>query len=282
MRERLMSVSAASILVFALAQMASSPAKASSLSPSDPLDQSYRQMYSLQFRYAHETLHGFEQSHPGDPFGPTSEAAAYLFGEFDRLDVLQTELFVDDDVFKNRKRPNADPAIHAAFEQRLAESNREADAILQRLPNDRNALLAKVFDMGLEADYLSMIEKRNMAALHYTRDGGLLAEKLLASSPDCYDAYLAVGVENYLLGVRSAPERWLFHLYGAEADKQRGVRTLELTAQKGHYLMPLAQLLLAVAALRDKDLDRARELLGGLAQEFPTNGLYQKELARLP
>jgi hypothetical protein len=282
MRERRMRVSAASILLFALAQMAWSPASASSLSPSDPLDQSYRQMYNLQFREAHETLHGYEQSHPGDPFGPTSDAAAYLFGEFDRLDVLQSELFVDDELFKNRKRPDADPAILEAFEQRLAESNREADAILQRSPNDRNALLAKVFDLGLEADYLSMIEKRNMAALRYTKDGGLLAEKLLAIFPDCYDAYLAVGVENYLLGVRPAPERWLFRLYGAEADKERGIRTLELTAQKGHYLLPFAQLLLAVAALRDKDLNRARELLRNLAQEFPSNGLYQKELARLP
>jgi hypothetical protein len=277
-----MSVSAASILLFALAQMASSPASASSLSPSDPLDLSYRQMYNLQFRDAHETLRGYEQAHPGDPFGPTSDAAAYLFGEFDRLDVLQSELFVDDELFKNRKKLDADPAIHEAFEQRLAESNREADAVLQRSPNDRNALLAKVFNLGLEADYLSMIEKRNMAALRYTKDGGLLAGKLLAVSPDCYDAYLAVGVENYLLGVRPAPERWIFRLYGAEADKERGIRTLELTAQKGHYLMPFAQLLLAVAALRDKDVNRARELLRNLAQEFPSNGLYQKELARLP
>ena len=277
-----MSVSAASILLFALAQMAWSPASASSLSPSDPLDQGYRQMYNLQFREAHETLRGYQQSHPSDPFGPTSDAAAYLFGEFDRLDVLQSELFVDDELFKSRKKLDADPAIHEAFEQRLAESNREADAILQRSPNDRNALLAKVFNLGLEADYLSMIEKRNMAALRYTKDGGLLAGKLLAVSPDCYDAYLAVGVENYLLGVRPAPERWIFRLYGAEADKERGIRTLELTAQKGHYLMPFAQLLLAVAALRDKDLNRARELLRNLAQEFPSNGLYRKELARLP
>ncbi len=169
-----------------------------------------------------------------------------------------------------------DPAIHEAFEQRRAESNRAADAVLLRSPHDRNALLAKVFNLGLEADYLSMIEKRNMAALRYTKDGGLLAGKLLAVFPDCYDAYLAVGVENYLLGVRPAPERWIFRLYGAEADKERGIRTLELTAQKGHYLLPFAQLLLAVAALRDKDFNRARELLRNLAQEFPSNNLYQK------
>jgi len=136
--------------------------------------------------------------------------------------------------------------------------------------------------MGLESNYLSMIEKRNLEALHYAKEGGLLAEKLLAVSPDCYDAYLAVGVENYLLGLRPAPERWMLRLYGAQTDKDRGIRTLELTAEKGHYLLPFAQLLLAVAALRDNDTNRAKELLRNLAREFPNNPLYQKELARLP
>jgi predicted Zn-dependent protease len=39
--------------------------------------------------------------------------------------------------------------------------------------------------------------------------------------------------------------------------------------------------MLAVAALRDNDRNRARQLLGGLAQEFPGNPLYRQELAKL-
>jgi hypothetical protein len=39
--------------------------------------------------------------------------------------------------------------------------------------------------------------------------------------------------------------------------------------------------LLAVAALRANDRQRARELLQGLVQEFPKNQLYARELARL-
>jgi hypothetical protein len=268
------------VLLFALAQMVWSPAGAV-LSPSDPLDRGYRQMYDLQFPEAHATFRSYEDLHPGDPLGPTSDAAAYLFGEFDRLGVLQTELFVDDQAFKHWKKPAPDPAVREAFQQALAKSNEEADAVLQESADDRNALLAKVFDLGLQADYLSLIEKRNLAALGYTKQGGLLAQKLLAVAPNSYDAYLAVGVENYMLGLRSAPERWIFRLYGAEADKDRGIRNLELTAEKGHYLLPLARLLLAVAALRDNDRNHARELLEGLAKEFPNNRLYQTELSRL-
>jgi hypothetical protein len=55
-----------------------------------------------------------------------------------------------------------------------------------------------------------------------------------------------------------------------------------MTAEKGYYLAPFARLLLAVAALRDKDSGTAKTLLAGLANQFPRNQLYVKELARIP
>lgn len=63
--------------------------------------------------------------------------------------------------------------------------------------------------------------------------------------------------------------------------KDRGIVNLTLTADKGHYLAPYARLLLAVAALRDKDRTTARNLLASLSRQFPQNSLYEKELARI-
>jgi len=60
------------------------------------LDQGYRQMYNLQFAEAHQTFHQWQGLHPDDPMGPASDAAAYLFSEFDRLHILQSEFFVHD------------------------------------------------------------------------------------------------------------------------------------------------------------------------------------------
>ena len=75
--------------------------------------------------------------------------------------------------------------------------------------------------------------------------------------------------------------RWVLRITGAQTDKEEGVQRLRLTADKGHYLAPFARLLLAVAALRDKDPQTARTLLASLAVEFPGNQLYAKELARI-
>ena len=238
-------------------------------------------MYNLKFREAHLAFQSWERSHPNDPLGPASDAAAYLFGEFDRLGVLQSEFFVDNGRFEQREKVAPDPATREGFERALARSDRLADALLARSPNDEIALFAKVLNQGLRADYLALIDRRDLASLSRVKSSGVLAQQLLAAHPQLYDAYLALGVENYLLSLKPAPVRWALHFYGVETNKERGIRDLEVTAEKGHYLQPYARLLLAVAALRDHQQERARALLQGLAQEFPQNDLYRRELARL-
>jgi hypothetical protein len=248
---------------------------------SAPLDLGYRQMYNLDFDGAHKTFQGWEQTHPEDPLGPVSNAAAYLFSEFDRLHVLEVDLFTDNQKFEKRQKPVPDPAVRAAFDGQLSKAEHLATETLSRSPQDANAMFAQVLVNGLRGDYLSLIEKRNLAGLGYMKTGRGLAEKLLAVHPGYYDAYLAVGIENYILGINAAPVRWLLRLSGAQTDKEEGITKLRLTAEKGHYLAPFARLLLAVAALRDNDRGTARTILASLSQEFPSNMLYQKELARI-
>jgi len=245
------------------------------------LNTGFGQMYNLDFAGAHQTFLGWEQAHPDDPLGPVSNAAAYLFAEFNRLKILEFDLFTENEKFEKRPKLVPDPAVKTFFENELIKSDQIANRELAGKPGDAHALLALVMASGLRGDYVALIEKKNLAGLSYMKNSRALAEKLLAVDPTCYDAYLAVGVENYLLSLNAAPIRWFLRLGGAETDKSQGIDKLKLTAQKGHYFAPYARLLLSVAALRDKDRNTARELLEGLSREFPKNDLYRKELARI-
>lgn len=246
-----------------------------------PLDAGYDAMYNLQFERAHQLFQGWEKLHPDDPMGPVSDAAAYLFDEFNRLHVLEMDLFTDDRRFEGRSLPAPDPQRKQAFESQLDRVKELADAALKRNPNDSNALFAATMSFGLRGDYVTMVEKKDLQGLSYMKQGRALAERLIASDPSCYDAYLAVGVENYLLSLKPAPVRWFLRLGGAQTDKQMGLQKLSITAEKGRYLRSYARLLLAVAALRDHDTRNARALLAGLAQQYPMNPLYGEELARV-
>jgi hypothetical protein len=273
-------VAAQALLALSLILYATSSMAATSVDPT-MLDAGYRQMYNLDFETAHQTFAAWERLHPDDPMGPVSNAAAYLFAEFDRMHILESELFVDDSTFEKRKKFVPDLKVRAAFERELGRGDRVADQVLARSPGDHAALFAKVMVGGLRSDYLALVEKRNLAALSTIKSSRALAEKLLSQDPSYYDAYLAIGVENYLLSVNSAPVRWLLRLGGARTDKQEGLAKLRLTAEKGRYLAPYARVLLAVAALRDHDRPQARTLLSSLAQDFPNNPLYRRELARI-
>jgi hypothetical protein len=245
------------------------------------LEHGFAQMYNLDFAAAHDTFRTYQQAHPDDSMGYVANAAAYLFAEFNRLHVLESDLFIDDSKFEHRNRLTPDPALKVQFENELGKTDTMVNKALAQNPADVNALYAQVLANGLRSDYTALIEKRNIASLSYMKTSRLAAQKLLASDPTCYDAYLAVGVENYLLGVNPAPVRWILRVTGSETDKEEGLQRLKVAAQNGHYLAPFARLLLAVAALRDKDKQTARVLLAGLAKEFPGNQLYATELARI-
>ncbi len=239
-------------------------------------------MYDLRFEEAHRTFETWRAMHPDDPFGPASDAAAYLFSELARLGALESELFVDDARFVNRKKLIPDESIKRHLIECLARADQLADALLQKSPSDTDALFVKSLVCGLRADYSALVEKENLAALSYTKQGRPFADKLLAIKPDFFDAYLGLGVENYLLSLKPAALRVLLRFAGSRIDREKGLEQLRLTSQRGHYFEPFAKLLLAVAALRGNDMAGARQILAGLHERFPHNPLYERELDRLP
>lgn len=247
----------------------------------DVLHDGFNDMYNLSFADAHKNFESWQRLHPDDARGPAFDAAAYLFSEFDRLRILQSQFFVDDRSFSSKHALTPDPGVKRKFEMALAQSKLLADTKLRTSPQDQFALFATVLRYGLQADYDALIDKQNLEALGETKEGRKVAGNLLALYPNCYDAYIAEGVENYLLSQKAAPVRWLLHASGAETDKETGIAKLRLTAAKGEYLQPYAKLLLAVAALRDKQDAQAKALLTELAASFPHNPLYREELQRL-
>ena len=254
---------------------------ASSDTGTSALDRGYHDAYNLDFTSAQREFAGWEREHPADPVAPVSEAAGILFGELDRLGVLETQFYQKDSVFLGRQKLSPDAAKRAQFDAALERAESKAQQVLAKNPKDNDALFTMALVNGLRADYAALVEKRNMASLGYTRDATTWAHKLLTQTPDYYDAYLATGVSNYIIGSLAAPVRWLLRLGGYQGDKKQGMREVEITAAHGHYLAPFARLLLAIAYLRQNDQIRARELLAGLRDQFPANPLFSREIARI-
>jgi len=133
----------------------------------------------------------------------------------------------------------------------------------------------------MQANYASLIDKRQLDSLKKIREADVYAKKLLAVAPGAADAYLGLGMANYFIGSLPGTKKFFLSFAGIHGDKAKGIQQLEIAAEHGHYLRPFAKILLALAALREKKTEVARTQLKELVAEFPENPLFASELAKL-
>jgi hypothetical protein len=269
------------LLAFSAILSATSALAADAVLTLPPLDRGFQLLYGLQFDRAHDVFAAWQQSHPEDPMGPACDAAGFLFSEFHRLGVLESQFYEDDKSFNDRKTLTPDPALRDRFQASIQKAEDIAHARLAKNGKDRDALFALTMTSGLQGDYAALIDKKNLASLRYTKEANNWAAQTLAVDPNCYDAYVASGFSKYIIGSMNAPIRWLVRLGGISGDKAQGIKELQMTADRGRYLAPFANILLAIAYLREHDKTHARQLLASLRDQYPGNPLFAQEIARM-
>jgi tetratricopeptide (TPR) repeat protein len=245
------------------------------------LDTGFHFLYELKSEEAHKQFEAWQKSHPEDPLGSAAEAAAYLFEECYRQGVLTSEFFLDDKRFLGKIPLKPDPELRAAFFAADKQAQDLAQLQLKTNPDDPNALFAMTLSLGMEADYASLIEKRQLDSLKKIREADAYSKRLLKIAPDAADAYVGLGTANYFIGSQPIVTKFFLGVVGIHGDKEAGIHQIEITADHGHYLAPFAKIMLALAALREKKPEVARTQLHELVVEFPENPLFANELAKL-
>jgi hypothetical protein len=249
--------------------------------PEPTLEEGFQRLYELRFADAREILSAWSEQQPDAPMGPAALAASYLFEEFHAHGVLTIEFFLDDDRFLGgiKGKPNAQR--RAEFLRALEQTRSLAGSRLKKNARDADSLLALTIAAGMEANFLAIIERKQLASLKPLRQAEAHARALLAVNPEARDAEVALGAANYIVGSLPAVKRFFLWFGGVGGSRQEGMRQLHSAAEKGKLLRPFAKILLALASAREKKLDTARRLFAELAAEFPQNPLYARELAKL-
>jgi hypothetical protein len=245
------------------------------------LDAGFRLLYELQPSKARAQFKAWQKSHPQDSLGYASEAASYLFEECYRQGVLTSDFFLDDRRFLGKIPLKPDPRLRSAFFASVKQTQDLAQLRLTANPDDPNALFAMSLGLGMQADYASLIDKRQLDSLRKIREADTYSQRLLKVAPDAADAYLGLGTANYIIGSLPGTKKFFLGLAGIHGDKKKGMEQIETAAKHGHYLRPFAKILLALTALREKKREVAREQLTELVAEFPKNSLFASELAKL-
>jgi len=172
------------------------------------LQTGFRFLYEQRFAEARKTFLVWEGQHPEEPFGHVAIAASYLFEEFYRQGVLNSDFFLDDKKFLRGINGKPDSVRMNAFYSALDRTRVTARARMKTNPNDPEALFSLTLASGMQADALSILERKQFESLKYIKEAGTTAEKLLAQRPDAADAWLALGAAHYTIGCLSGPMRF--------------------------------------------------------------------------
>jgi tetratricopeptide (TPR) repeat protein len=245
------------------------------------LSDGFRLMYNLRFDEARKEFQAYEEAYPQDPVGPAAEACSYLFQELYEQGVLTSEFFLDDKKLLGGTPLKPDPQRRAGFFDAIARAEKLAAKRLKTLPNDPDALFALTVCNGASSDWRGIIEKKQLEALGEIKTSEQYGQKLLAVDPDRADAYVPIGIGNYIIGCLPGFKRAFLWFGGIHGDRAEGMRQLEEAAAHGSLLRPFAELMVALAAAREKQPELARAELTELTREFPDNPLFARELAKL-
>lgn len=244
------------------------------------LSSGFRELYIQKFPEGRALFEAWESQHPDEPFGQVAIAASYLFEEFYRQGVLTSDFFLNEKKFLHGIDGEPDPARMQSFETAVQKARELASGRLSKEPRDPEALYALTLSAGMESDADMILRKHNLEALKRLKEANAHAKLLLAERPDAKDAYLALGTANYIIGSLSVGFRAMLWFGGVHGDKKLGMQQLGEVAKEGRYLVPLAKVMLALAARREKQKTLAQKLLRELSDEFPESPLYPVEYAK--
>ncbi len=257
-------------------------ARTARAAPPDPqLDAGFRAMYALDFVSSQKSFADYERAHPEDSLGYAAEMVGVFFNEMNRLKLLDQQFSPGNESFFAKPQSPPDPQVRARIMDLSARARQMAEAKLRAEPGNEPALFALALTYGILGDYAALIDRHYWTSVKYGRQGEQYARRLLQQDPQFYDAYVWLGVSNFIYGSLALPLRWTARLFGLSGDKATGVANLQLAADKGAYLKPYAKVLLAIAYLREKNRPAAATLLAELSTEFPSNPLFAAQARRL-
>ena len=237
-------------------------------------------LYQQRFVEAREIFASWESRNPQEPFGETAIAASYLFEELYRQNVLTSNFFLNDKRFRDGIEGKPDPERVGRFREAVSRARQLARDRQKTHPNDAEGLFALTLTAGMEADALSILEKKHLDGLKRMKEANKYAKQLLADHPDATDAYIAPGIANYIIGSQSAGARFALWFGGIHGDKKLGMEQVGKTAENGRYLQPFAKIILALAARREHQDALAQRLLRELKEQYPDNALFASEYAK--
>lgn len=169
----------------------------------------------------------------------------------------------------------SDPSLMSLFEQRTKQAVSVAQKWTKAHPDDAQGLMTLGAAYGLSSR-LDLIRHQWIKGYLEGRKAAAITREAVQKDPQLWDAYLGLGMYDYYTDAYPRLVGVLAKLV-LGGDRLRGIKTLELVAEKGHFSKSNARILLVEIYLEDRwgarDPEKAIALMKQLRADYPDSAM---------
>jgi tetratricopeptide (TPR) repeat protein len=240
----------------------------------------FAHIYNLDYEEARQVFALLEKEYPKHPAPPLYLACILWLEEMLRRQDLTLNRFLYPSYFSAKTDQVMPPRERDAFFNNLRKCESLAKAILQKDRRDKDGRYFLATSCGLRSSFAITIDHSLSAAFRNGRKTYSAMRGLVEDDPHYYDAYLTVGIYEYIVGSIPWYLKWMALMAGGRGNKQDGLRHLILACEKGQYVRVEAQIVSMVLYVREHRYSQALEIARDLDRKFPRSFLFPLNVAQ--
>jgi len=244
-------------------------------------------LYNMDYATARAKFEEIRKRISQHPAGDLYIATVIWLEHLNKSRRLQTSLYQNESSFyagadkasEDNEGDAVDATLDRAFRDRMAQAKTKALAMVARNKNDAAAQYFLGAYYGVMAGYEASTARKFVAAMRNGSRSVDAHEKVLKLNPNYYDAYLSVGMYDYIVGNLPFFYKTLAAVAGVRGNKQRGIARLKTIVEKETATADDARVMLLAIYQNEKRYQDALELLDQLSAKYQRSYLLKLEKA---
>ena len=244
-------------------------------------DPGYQHFYNLEYDDALAIFRADVAKNPNSAEALNHVAQTILYRQMFRAGTLESQMVTGNNPFLRRAEMKISATDENEFLDSLDHAIALSEARLQKNPDDVGALYAQGVGYGLRCNYHFLVHKAWIDALKDAAASRKAHHRVTELDPSNVDARLMQGVYDYVIG--SLPPLWrtLGFLAGYVGDRNRGIDTLRMVAEKGKINRTDAAVVLCAMLRRERRPKETVPYLLDMIEKYPRNFLLRLELVQM-
>jgi len=204
-------------------------------------------LYDIDFDKALSKFQEAKSIAPGDLRGPFFESTVYFW----------KALFT---------RNRGDYDTYLKLSDALID---KCEDVADKNENDLDARFYLGWTYTIRAFVIYWMDRNALRAASDIKDGYRSLSFVVEKNPAYYDAYMGLGVYNYMVSMIPRKLQWVASILGFSGDRDEGKRQLTIAAEKGTYTNTEAKFYLTLLAWREENYVLAESYASQLTEKYP-------------